>query len=76
MFEICHCHNSSVNAHAHFSAIFLIRKWICVVLRRNKWWSLGQYWGLLCLHIYYTLDCTVVLSVAWVLIDLLTVLFI
>ena len=60
MFEIRHCHYCSVDAHAKISALFLIMKWICVVGAR------GQYRGQLYVHLYCTLDFTVVSSVAWV----------
>ena len=61
MFEIHHCHYCSVNAHAKISTLFWIMKWICVVRAQ------GQYQGKLCVHLYCTLDCTVVLLVTWVL---------
>ena len=49
----------------HIPALFLIVKWICVVLRRNRSRSLGTVSGAaVCTH-----DCTVVLSVAWVMND-------
>ena len=57
MFEIRHYHYCVVNAHAKISALFLITKWVCVVAAR---WQL-------CVHLYCTLDCTVVSPVALVL---------
>ena len=48
MFEIRHCHYCIVNASANISALFLIRKSIYVVLRRNRSMSSGAVSWELC----------------------------
>ena len=54
MFEIRYCHYCSVDAHANISALFLFRKWICVVLR-NRFRSSGAVSGsAVCTHVLYT----------------------
>ena len=63
MFDKHHCPYCSVDTHAKMSALFLIKKWISVVLRINRARSLG---AAVC-----TLDCTVVSWVAWALTTLL-----
>ena len=51
MFEIGHCHYCSVDAPAYISALFLIRKWICVVLGRKR---LRSSRAAVCTHVLYT----------------------
>ena len=48
MFEIRHCHYCSVDTHANISALFLIRKLIFVVLRKNRARRWGPVPGQLC----------------------------
>ena len=62
MLEIHHCHYCSGDAHANISALFLIKKFIVLF-----------HWGKrqLCVHMYCTLNCVVVSTVAWVLTPLL-----
>ena len=55
MFEIHHCHYCSVDAHANISVLLLIRKWISVVLRRNRsrcFWAVSG--AAVCTHVLYT----------------------
>ena len=72
MFKIFNCHYCSVNAPANISALFLNRKWIIVILRRNSSRRSGQYWGVaVCSQVLHAgLHSCLVLSLGA---DLLTV---
>ena len=48
---------NSVDAHAKFSASILIRKWICVVLIRNRSGNLGAVSGAVS-GVVVCMDCT------------------
>ena len=54
-YQICHFPYCRVDAHANVCALFLIRKWICVVLRRNRSRSSGAVsQAAVCTHGLYT----------------------
>ena len=54
-YQIHHFPYCRVDAHANVCALFLIRRWICVDLRRNRSRSSGAVLGVaVCAHVLYT----------------------